>query len=69
MRILKILGISIISLIAVLFLTTVLVIRLVPAFGNAPDENKRAKYQSSSNFQTDKFINLLPTKSACGQAF
>lgn len=61
MKFLKIVGISILSLIVVLFMATALVIRLVPAFGSPPDEDKKITYQSSNHFNEDQFINTLPT--------
>ncbi len=61
MKILKILGIGFLSLVIMIVIGTILVTNLLSAFGEAPNAEFQAGYQSSNNFTDEEFVNEIPT--------
>jgi L-ascorbate metabolism protein UlaG (beta-lactamase superfamily) len=61
MRILKIIGLSLLLLITIGIIGTFLVIKLIPAFGQAPSDELKTAYANSINYDGERFVNLLPT--------
>ena len=57
MKILKILGIGFLSLVIMIVIGTILVTNLLSAFGEAPNAEFQAGYQSSNNFTDEEFVN------------
>lgn len=61
MNIIKYLGWGILSLVLFIVITTVLVIILIPAFGQKPSVEDQANYLQSNQFENGLFVNNIPT--------
>ena len=61
MKILKVVGLSLLSLILLFTLITALVINLHPAFGKAPFDEEMASFEKTGHYSDGEFINLIET--------